>query len=735
MSEILVGDERVSIGNLIGKGGEGEVYAIKSRSGQAVKIYDPSLRDKREDKVLAMVGEHLAAKTNLVAYPSEVATDLSGNFLGFIMRLVSGCRPLHELYSPKSRLRHFQKSDYRFVVRAALNVARAVGSVHKSGCVIGDLNHSGVLIAGDATVALIDADSFQFSLNNRLFPCVVGVPEFTPPELHGKNLSEVQRELAHDNFGLAVAIFHLLFMGRHPYAGRHKAPDISMAEAIARNHFAYTLTRQASTQTIPPNGTLTLDMFPSAVSREFENAFGISPNARPGALDWIHALQTLEASLNHCSAVKTHYYPNKAGRCVWCMLASSSGFDMFPDLGSVNKSIPNNSINTEQAIREIMAFRFPDVNEFLPKASVKSGASASLRQARKTKSGNTFKGSTVIGIAIAGFIYIPELWFIFFAVAFWGWTIVADKDAETASFLKAYSTADDKVLHLFDDFLMRHGLTEIVQVHNSLSTTIAAYQKHDNLLVQKISALKANRKSRHLQAFLDRFSIRQADIPGIGPARIATLISFGIETASDISNSSVMQVPGFGKLYTKKLVDWRREKEYRFNYDPTPNSQDIKDDASLRSRYAAEKMDLESKIFSGLSTLRTGNTRLKALSDRAKKDRLLINALSDRAIAEQDLREMGVSVPVSALDNYQYFKPRPIPRGQKSTFTTHINTPTLQSTAKTPLPNRPIPASTPTAPASPNCPICTSKMKRRSGRYGNFWGCSKYPGCKGTRNI
>ena len=34
------------------------------------------------------------------------------------------------------------------------------------------------------------------------------------------------------------------------------------------------------------------------------------------------------------------------------------------------------------------------------------------------------------------------------------------------------------------------------------------------------------------------------------------------------------------------------------------------------------------------------------------------------------------------------------------------------------------------------CPIpgCGSEMKLRRGRYGRFWGCSKYPACRGTRD-
>ena len=33
------------------------------------------------------------------------------------------------------------------------------------------------------------------------------------------------------------------------------------------------------------------------------------------------------------------------------------------------------------------------------------------------------------------------------------------------------------------------------------------------------------------------------------------------------------------------------------------------------------------------------------------------------------------------------------------------------------------------------CPVCGATMKIRRGKIGEFWGCSNYPNCKGTRNI
>ncbi|MPY24529.1 hypothetical protein FS373_18670 [Shewanella sp. YLB-07] len=707
VQEIVIGKDRFSVAELIGKGGEGEVYAIKGRSGQAVKIYNRELRAKREEKVRAVVGGCLAVQTNLIAYPGEVVTDRHGNFLGFVMRLVLGYRPLHELYSPKSRQRHFPKADYRFIVHSALNVARAVGKVHQAGCVIGDLNHSGILIAQDGKVALIDADSFQFNLNGKSYPCVVGVPDFTPPELHGENLASVQRTIEHDNFGLAVAIFHLLFMGRHPYAGRYSGPDISMGDAIAQNRFAFSLTRQASTQTTPPPGALRLGMFPDSISVAFENAFGLTPSKRPGAIDWIHALQSLEGTLNRCNKAKTHFYPANAKSCIWCKQMGSNGFDMFPDQTAVEPNIPTDTRGTEQAIREILAFRFPTVRDLLSATAEEHGASSALCEARSGKRGQMLKGALMMGGAVAGFTLAVQLWLVWGCLAIWGWVTFSDNRVESRFFLKVFEDADDRVQRELNAFIQRNGLTEVLKVHGDLDAAIEVYKKHDNELTRELRVIKSNRESRQRQAYLDRFSIRQANISGIGPAKTASLISFGIETAADVSQSAVLRVPGFGDVMTGKLVSWKRRRESRFKYDLKPNAQDVADEMTLRKQFGVQKLKLESAIRNGLGTLRNAKSQLNALPAKAQRDETLTDALTARAQAEADLRELGVSVPISKVVFKVASPQRPAPLS-------------LHSSAKT---------------SPPSCPHCGFSMRKRSGRNGRFWGCSHYPSCKGTRNI
>jgi len=37
-------------------------------------------------------------------------------------------------------------------------------------------------------------------------------------------------------------------------------------------------------------------------------------------------------------------------------------------------------------------------------------------------------------------------------------------------------------------------------------------------------------------------------------------------------------------------------------------------------------------------------------------------------------------------------------------------------------------------PFAVKCPECDGEMISRSGKYGIFWGCKKFPECKGTRD-
>lgn len=715
MQTVKLAGKPHALGKRIGKGGEGEVYVLDHHPDRAVKIYNEKLRGPRESKVRAMINGALATKTDIVAFPAEIATDLNGGFIGFVMRLVSGYRPIHELYSPKSRKLHYPKADFRFLVRTALNVARAVGKVHEAGCIVGDFNHSGVLVSKDATVALIDADSFQFTINGRSYPCVVGIPDFTPPELHGRDLSTVSRTKAHDHFGLAVAIFHLLAMGKHPYAGRFASGDLTMSEAIAQNRFAFSIIRSAETRTVPPPGSIALTDFPPATAQAFEAAFGVNPAARPDAARWVSILQTLEASLSRCAAIKTHYYPSAAGKCVWCRLTAQSGVDMFPDLSGTDIPVmAGGSFEIEQIWAQIRAVALPQPDDLIPKWGGTPVADAVVvANAKKTLKMRKALGLAAFLAACIGFVFAMSATILWAGLAIFGIFKFFRVDVDREPLEGAYSEADRKARQAELDFLQRIGLIEIYGVRDDLENWVAAYRQLDADVSRELSHLQATRESRRREAYLDRFLIRYARIAGIGPARTTTLASFGIETAADISAHALVGIPGIGEALKAELIGWRRWHEANFRYNPAPDASDFQAEGAVRTASAAKRTELQSKIRSGLAALQSAPQRLAARAQAA--DQPLMHALAERANAAHSFKVLGHTAPAAT--------PISIPKKQAATAAPQAM-PQGVSTSHS---------------ASPRCPRCGSPMLRRTARLGSragsqFWGCSRFPSCRGTRN-
>jgi predicted flap endonuclease-1-like 5' DNA nuclease len=233
-------------------------------------------------------------------------------------------------------------------------------------------------------------------------------------------------------------------------------------------------------------------------------------------------------------------------------------------------------------------------------------------------------------------------------------------------------------------------------------------------MARELAALKSTREGRQRDTFLDRFPIRRAKISGIGPAKTATLASYGIETAADVKASAIMAVPGFGEAMTAKLMVWRRGHEAKFRYNPAPDASDIQADNAVRAAAAAKRSDLQSKIRSGLAALQNGPAQLTA---RAKLgDPALNEALGVRAQAAHDLKQLGIAQPAGGSPA----------------------APVLRALA----PQPPTTSSSPPAAGSSQgltCPQCGSRMVRRTARTGRragraFWGCSRYPTCRGTRN-
>ncbi|MCW5734756.1 MAG: hypothetical protein KIS73_11540 [Enhydrobacter sp.] len=322
---------RVRLGTRLGQGGEGAIYELDGQPGIVAKIFHRPLPEQRAQKIRAMVASRTPALEKLTAWPLGLLLLPSGQPIGVKMPRVVGHRDIHQLYSPKSRRAAFPRADWRFLVRVSANLARAFATVHAEGAVIADVNHGGILVGADARVRLIDCDSFQITAGGRCFPCDVGVPMFTPPELQDRSLTGVIRSENHDNFGLAVMIFLVLFMGRHPFAGRYLGEgDMPIELAIKEHRFAYGRDHDFAAMEQPP-GTPPLAIVSPPVAELFERAFAMSAarGGRPAAVEWIDALETLSGDLVQCPVGIAHWHFAGLPGCPWCRIEAGTGVPLF----------------------------------------------------------------------------------------------------------------------------------------------------------------------------------------------------------------------------------------------------------------------------------------------------------------------------------------------------------------------------------------------------------------------
>ena len=289
MSQTVLVDatgHRIALGPKLGQGGEGTVYQVAGCDDRVVKIYHANaLTASRRRKLDALIALQDDTLHQIAAWPiATVAPRASAPAVGFLMQRIAACADVHELYTPISRRQSFPDARWNFLIHTSLNLARAVNIMHNLGIVIGDINEKNIRVSPTTLTRFIDCDSYQIQDTQQIYTCDVGVANFTPPELQGHSFAGVPRSTNHDAFGLAVLIFQLLFLGRHPFVGVSRDPrDLDISQSIKAFRFAYGQ-HAASRLIARPPSTLPLHAVGPRAAQLFERAFapeGVRPDARP----------------------------------------------------------------------------------------------------------------------------------------------------------------------------------------------------------------------------------------------------------------------------------------------------------------------------------------------------------------------------------------------------------------------------------------------------------------------
>lgn len=615
ITTIISNGKTVYLGNELGKGGEGSVYEVESDPTLVGKVYHQSISQQKQEKIKTMVGLKNKSLLSFTTWPIDVLWNSNNQVIGFLMPRLVG-KAIHSLYSPKTRLNEFPKATFPFLIHAATNLARAFATVHESGHVIGDVNHGNFYVTDNGTVMIVDCDSFQIVSHGTQYKCDVGIPMYQPPEFQNiSSFRDVDRTANHDNFGLAVFIFLLLFMGRHPFSGRYLGPgDMPIEKAIKEFRFAYS--NSAATMMMqPPPGTLSLKALPSSIGALFERAFskeGTGYGRRPSAKEWVAVLSVLSNQLKKCSHKDEHSFPNILGTCPWCELEGKTGVVLFPTILAMSSQFLS-TFKLDAVWAQIVGVSSPGVAPSLPTVSL-NGINPSQKVIEKARIRKRKKYLSVIpsvlGITLC-FLYPTGWFFILIGIVIF---TLALRDSDSSQLkqevLQKHKEAEQAWAQLSARWAGEAGHEAFTKKLNELEKAKREYQGLVGLRNDKIKQLEAQQKNRQLYAYLQRFRIEDAKIEGIGPSRKATLESFGIESAADINANAIRQVPGFGPSYTRKLTDWRSRVERNFVFNPklgVPQS----DIANVDRDMAAMRKKLEQELIAGQSQLTQISNQIK----------------------------------------------------------------------------------------------------------------------------
>ena len=597
----------VSLGTRLGSGGEGTVYEVDRLGEDCVaKVYHVAISPEKQAKLRAMAQGCDEPLKRIAAWPFETLhTAPGGEVCGFLMPKLVGYEPIHHLYSPAHRKQRFPDKDWAFLVNTARNTAAAFETIHRHGHVIGDVNPNLVFFAENSIVRLVDCDSFQISCDGNHFMCEVGVPHFTPPELQfHASFRGIQRTSNHDNFGLALLVFHLLLMGRHPFSGVFPESDyIPIEQAIGL--FYYTFGRDAAHKHIaPPPNSITPDILPESIALLFERAFtreGCQPGGRPTAGEWIAALDLLREQITTCQADPAHKYYGGLSACPWCREEKRSGTYYY--LSFEVAASEGNGFDLESVWEAILAVASPG-----PAPCVNTSACALTPQP--------------LPAGLKGFL---------------GLLRPLKMARESKRRQVALEDANKRFALLSKEWEMNAGAVDFQLKMDELSSLKGEYERLVDLVASERKKLQDNRRESQLQRFLGQFFLDTQYIQGIGSEEKAMLASFGIETAADLGRYNLIRLNRLGAGLANGLIEWRNSLEHEFVFDPS-SMVDPADVAEVSRRFARRRRQIEAELLAGPAELMA--IRTQALAVRTQMLPKIEAAARQVAQAETDLALM-----------------------------------------------------------------------------------------------
>ena len=281
-------------GKLIGSGGEGAVYEDRNDPRMVIKVLHPQHATPERAAKLQAMCDNPPQNAQALSWPNVVETE-SGGLRYRMPKASRGSGTAYRFISANERRQlPSRQQEYDHRNQLGVKIAEAFRWLHAIHVRIGDVNPSNILVSDDGTVMLIDCDSFQIPgpPGHQPYPCVVGSPEYTAPEID--DFQRQFRSQDSDNFALAVLLYQLLGNGSHPYQGIDASADDAVSnirERIKGHRFAHQ--SRAGRWRPTPGQIRSWRSMPEPVRNAFLQSFspGGSHIGRPSADAWASILE------------------------------------------------------------------------------------------------------------------------------------------------------------------------------------------------------------------------------------------------------------------------------------------------------------------------------------------------------------------------------------------------------------------------------------------------------------
>ena len=291
--EVFVGGKKIALTqkNYVAKGGEGSIY---KKGDLAFKIYE----DQNKMIPLAKIGELNALNHPSIVNPKNPIYNEKKHLIGFTMDWIGGNNvALCKLFTNGFRDKNGIDNDT--IIELVENIKEVIHYIHQNKCLIVDGNELNYMVSDNfVTPFLIDVNAWQ----TPSFGATAIMPSI-------RDWTTDQFNEVTDWFSFAIVTFQL-FVGIHPFKGRHKA--------YRKNDFRKRIIDHVSvfnsSVTLPPT-VRDFNLIPSSYKdwyyNTFENGNRTLPPHLPGKVGQIQVVVHLIQSTDNFEIRELHEYTEK----------------------------------------------------------------------------------------------------------------------------------------------------------------------------------------------------------------------------------------------------------------------------------------------------------------------------------------------------------------------------------------------------------------------------------------